>query len=315
MFRSVCVSSRVRAGAACLALAVLAACGGKTAADSSEVAAKVNGEPVTVAEINAALPRQRGPQADPADAAGRAMLDRLIETDILAQKAVKAKLDQDPRVLAQIESARRDILARRFVEEVAETGAKPTPAQVRQFFDERPNLFGQRKVFTLQRLDIQVPDDRRTEVDAHVSSLKTSAELTDWLKAQNLKFTSRQEQAASEQIPPQLLEKLVALKDGESTVVPSATGVMAVTRVSAAAAPKTLADARPAIEQFLAMQGKREAIMNLQKTVKDGAQIEYVGRFAPGAASAAGAAPPAPASVSANSAATPAASPNLPASK
>lgn len=312
MFRSVCVSSRVRSGAACLALAALAACGGKSTSDNSEVAAKVNGEPITVAQIAAALPRQRASQADVADAAGRAMLDRLIETDILAQKAVKAKLDQDPRVVAQLESARRDILARRFVEEVAETGAKPTEQQVRKFFDERPNLFGQRKLFTLQRLDIQVPDDRRTEVDAHVSSLKTSAELTDWLKAQNLKFTSRQEQAASEQIPAQLLDKLAALKDGESTVMPAPSGVMAVTRVSAVAAPKTLADARPAIEQFLSMQGKREAIMNLQKSVKDGAQIEYLGRFAPNAAPAA--APAAPASVSANSAAT-AASQNPPGQK
>jgi EpsD family peptidyl-prolyl cis-trans isomerase len=313
MFRSVCVSSRVRSGAAaCLALAALAACGGKISSDNSEVAAKVNGEPITVAQISAALPRQRASQADVADAAGRAMLDRLIETDILAQKAVKAKLDQDPRVVAQLESARRDILARRFVEEVAETGAKPTEQQVQKFFDDRPNLFGQRKLFTLQRLDIQVPDDRRAEVDAHVSSLKTPAELTDWLKAQNLKFTSRQEQAASEQIPAQLLDKLAALKDGESTVMPSPSGVLAVTRVSAAPAPKTLADARPAIEQFLSIQGKRDAIMNLQKTVKDGAQIEYVGRFAPGAAPAA--APAVPASVSVNSAA-PAASQNPPGPK
>jgi EpsD family peptidyl-prolyl cis-trans isomerase len=309
MFRSVSVSSRVRRGAACLGLAALAACSGKTSPDNSQVAARVNGEPITVAQIAAALPRQRASQADVADAAGRAMLDRLIDTDILAQKAVKAKLDQDPRVIAQIESARRDILARRFVEEVAETGAKPTEQQVQKFFDDRPNLFGQRKLFTLQRLDIQVPDDRRAEVDAHVSSLKTPAELADWLKAQGLKFTSRQEQAASEQIPTQLLDKLAALKDGESTVLPSPSGVMAVTRVSAVAAPKTLADARPAIEQFLSMQGKRDAIMNLQKTVKDGAQVEYVGRFAPNAAASA------PVSVSATSAATAAASQNPPGQK
>jgi EpsD family peptidyl-prolyl cis-trans isomerase len=314
MFHPVRASSRVRLAGACLA-AVLAGCGPKPAADTSEVAAKVNDEKITVAQIDAALPR-RGPQADDADAAGRAVLERLIETDLLAQKAVAAKLDRDPRVLAQVESARRDILARRFIEELADTASKPSDEQVRKFFDERPNLFAQRRVFTLQRLDIPVPDDRRAEVDAHVASLKSVDELTAWLKAQNLKFTSRTEQVAAEQLPAPLLEKIVSLKDGESTGLPSPSGVSSVTRMSSVAAPKTLADARPVIEQFLSLQGKREVVMNLQKTVKDGAKIEYVGRFAAAAAPPPGAsaadAPPAAPAASTDAAA---ASQNTPAQK
>ncbi len=151
---------------------------------------------------------------------------------------------------------------------------------MQKFYDSRPTLFAQRKVYTLQHLDIQAPDERRTEIDAHVQSLKTSAELTDWLKSQKLPFTTKQEQDASEQLPPALLEKLAAMKDGESVVVPSQSGVGALTLVTGAPAPKTLADARPAIEQFLSSQGRRELIMNLQKTIRDGAKIEYQGRFA-----------------------------------
>ena len=151
---------------------------------------------------------------------------------------------------------------------------------MQKFYDSRPNLFAQRKVFTLQRVDIQAPDTRRTEVDAHVQSFKSAAELTDWLKAQKLPFTAKQEQDASEQLPPAVLDKLAALKDGESTVVPSQSGVSALTLVSSASAPKTLADAKPAIEQYLANQGRREMIMNLQKTIRDGAKVEYLGRFA-----------------------------------
>jgi hypothetical protein len=135
-------------------------------------------------------------------------------------------------------------------------------------------------VFTLQRMDIQAPDERRTEVDAHVQSLKSAAELADWLKSQKLAFTTKQEQTPSEQLPQPVLDKLATLKDGESTVVPAQFGVAALTLVSSASAPKSLADARPAIEQFLANQGRREMIMNLQKTIRDGAKVEYLGRFA-----------------------------------
>jgi len=304
-------TSRPRIGSAvalaALAVSVLAACGQKkdiAPADTagSEVVAKVNGDELTASQLSIALQKQRGMRPDAGDAAARQVLDQLIDEQIVVQKAIAAKLDQDPKVVAQIESARRDILARRFLEAAAETASKPSDDAVQKFYDSRAALFAQRKVYTLQRTDIQVPDDRRTEVDAHVQSLKTLAELTDWLKSQKLAFTTKQEQDAAEQLPPVLLDKVAAMKEGQSIVVPSQTGVAALTLVSSASAPKTLADARPAIEQFLANQGRREVIMNMQKTIRDGAKVEYQGRFAASA--------PAPSIAPAASNAAPAASQN-----
>ena len=324
MMRSEEKSSRAHAGAAALAVlaaTVLIGCGQKkdvVAGDAagSEVVAKVNGDELTAGQLAIALQKQRGMRPDAGDAASKQVLDQLIDEQIVAQKAIAAKLDKDPKVVDQIEAARRDILARRFVEQAAETAAKPSNEAVQKFYDSRPALFAQRKVYTLQRLDIQAADDRRTEVDAHVQSLKSTTELTDWLKAQKIAFSSKQEQDASEQLPANVLEKLSTMKDGESTVVQSQFGVAAVTLVSSAAAPKTLADARPAIEQYLGNQGRRELIMNLQKTLRDGAKVEYQGRFA-ALAPAAGGVTPAPALpvASAASIAAPAASQNTPAQK
>ena len=320
------MSSRARVGAVVLAAAaaaLLAACGQKNevaAGDAGgEVVAKVNGDDLTASQLTIALQKQRGMRPDAGDAASKDTLDQLINEQIVAQKAVAAKLDKDPKVIAQIEAARRDILARRFLESAAETTGKPADDAVQKFYDSRPALFAQRKVYTLLRTDIQAPEERRVEVDAHVQSLKTSAELTDWLKAQKIPFTSKQEQDASEQLPPNVLDKLAAMKDGESVVVPSQFGVAALTLVSSASAPKTLADARPAIEQFLGNQGRREFLTNLQKTIRDGAKVEYLGRFAALAPASGNAAMPVPAPASsaapAASAAAPAASQNTPAQK
>ena len=279
---------RLRVGAvalAAMAATLLVACGQKkdvapADATGSEVVAKVNGDELTASQLQIALQKQRGMRPDAGDAAAKQVLDQLIDEQIVAQKAIAAKLDKDPKVVAQIESARRDILARRFLESAAETAGKPADDAVRKFYDSRPALFAQRKVYTLQRVDIQAPDDRRTEVDAHVQSLKSAAELADWLKSQKLAFTTRQEQDAAEQLPPVVLDKVAAMKEGQSVVVPSQTGVAALTLISSASAPKTLDDARPAIEQFLANQGRREVILDLQKTIRDGAKVEYQGRFA-----------------------------------
>jgi EpsD family peptidyl-prolyl cis-trans isomerase len=326
MMRSEKMTQRARIGAvalAALAVTLLAACGQKkdvAPGDAgSEVVAKVNGDELTAAQLTIALQKQRGMRPDAGEAASKDTLDQLINEQIVAQKAITAKLDKDPKVVAQIEAARRDILARRFIEAAAETTGKPADDAVQKFYDSRPTLFAQRKVYTLQRMDIQAPEERRTEVDAHVQSLKTSAELADWLKAQKLQVTTKQEQDASEQLPPNVLEKLSAMKDGESMVVPSQFGVSALTLVSSASAPKTLADARPAIEQFLANQDRREFLMNLQKTIRDGAKVEYLGRFA-ALTPAGGDGPmpvPAPAlpAASAASTAAPAASQTTPAQK
>ena len=318
------MTNRARVGAvalAALAATLLAACGQKkdvapTDTAGSEAVAKVNGDELTAAQLALALLKQRGMRPDAGDAAAKQVLDQLIDEEIVAQKAVTAKLDKDPKVVAQIEAARRDILARRFLESAADTAAKPADDAVQKFYDSRPALFAQRKVYTLQRVDIQAPDDRRTEVDAHVQSLKSAAELTDWLKAQKLAFTTKQEQDAAEQLPPVVLDKVAAMKEGQSMVVPSQAGVSALTLLSSASAPKSLADARPAIEQFLGNQGRREVIMNLQKTIRDGAKVEYQGRFAALAAASGDGLVPSPASapalpaVTAASSAAPAASQN-----
>ena len=323
MMRSKKLSSRARVGAvalAALAAVLLPGCGqkkevGPIDAPGNEVVAKVNGDDLTAAQLTIALQKQRGMRPDAGDAASKQVLDQLIDEEIVAQKAVTAKLDKDPRVVQQLEAARRDILARRFVEAAAETAGKPAEDAVLKFYDSRPTLFAQRKVYTLQRLDIQAPDNRRTEVDAHVQSLKSSAELTDWLKSQKLAFTTRQEQDASEQLPAPVLEKVATLKEGESMVVPSQVGVSALTLITSASAPKTLAEARPAIEQFLSGQGRREVIMNLQKTIRDGAKVEYQGRFAALAPADAGTVAPVTPTASAASNVAPAASQNIPAQK
>ena len=323
MIRTKKMSNRARLGAvalAAMAAVLLSGCGPKkdgapTEASGSEVVAKVNGEELTAAQLTIALQKQRGMRPDAGDAASKQVLDQLIDEQIVAQKAVTAKLDKDPKVVEQIEAARRDILARRFIEAAAETANKPADDAVQKFYDSRATLFAQRKVYTLQRLDIQAPDERRAEIDAHIQSLKSFAELNDWLKSQKLVFTVKQEQDASEQLPPTVLEKLATLKAGESMAVPAQSGISALTLVSSASAPKTLADARPAIEQYLSGQGRREVIMNLQKSIRDGAKVEYEGRFA--ALASAGGAPGQPA-VPANpvaSNAAPAASQNTPAQK
>ncbi|MDP0972048.1 SurA N-terminal domain-containing protein, partial [Klebsiella pneumoniae] len=74
---------------------------------ASQTAAKVNKEEITVHQINFVLQRQQGLKPEQAEEAGRQVLERLVDQELAVQKAQELKLDRDPRVVQQVEAAKR----------------------------------------------------------------------------------------------------------------------------------------------------------------------------------------------------------------
>jgi len=110
--------------------AALAGCGDKKEKSPSQTAAKVNKEEITVHQINLVLGQQRAASPGQAASAASVALERLIDQELALQKASDQKLDRDPRVMQQIDAARREIISRAYVEKIGEGGPKPTPAEI-----------------------------------------------------------------------------------------------------------------------------------------------------------------------------------------
>jgi len=277
-----------RLGALALAAAAvlaLAACQ-KKEAPATQVAAKVNGDEITVHQVEFAMRQQRGLRPEQADAASRMVLDRLIDQQLEVQKAEQMKLDRDPQVVQTLEALRREVLARKYLETITEQAGKPSDADVKNYYDGHAAMFAERKAFTFQRVDIQAPPERRAEVVDKAQSAQSASELTDWLKAQKLVFNTSPMSTESEKLPPAILEKVAKLKDGQSIALPVGMGVAVLTLQSAQPAPKTLDEARPQIEQQLSAETRRNTMSNAAKDLRKEAKIEYKGKFAEGAASA-----------------------------
>ena len=94
-----------------------------------QTAAKVNKEEITVSQINQVLGQQRALPAEQAASAAGVALERLIDQELALQKASDQKLDREPRVMQQIEAARREIISRAYVEKIGEGAPKPTPGR------------------------------------------------------------------------------------------------------------------------------------------------------------------------------------------
>jgi EpsD family peptidyl-prolyl cis-trans isomerase len=279
----------------CVAL-VLAACGGdKKDKPASQVAAKVNKEEISVHQINFVLQQQRGLKPEQADGASRQILERLIDQELAIQKAQELKLDRDPRVVQQLEAAKREIVARAYIEKAGEAAAKPTPEEISKYYADKPGLFKDRRIYSIQEIAIETKPDQIETLRAKLTAAKSVNDFVEYLKANNIRFAGNQAVRPAEQLPLNMLDTFAKMKDGQAMLVPSASGAQVIVLASSKSEPVDEARAKPAIEQFLLNDAKRKTIESDVKALRAASRVEYVGKFAEVAASAPVAAPAAPA--------------------
>jgi EpsD family peptidyl-prolyl cis-trans isomerase len=270
---------------------LLAACGDKKDKAASQTAAKVNKDEITVHQINFVLQQQRNLRPEQTDAASRQILERLVDQQLALQKADEQKVDRDPRVVQQLEAARREIVARAYLEKVGEAAPKPTAEEIKKYYDEKPALFRDRRVYSIQEISIEAKPEQVAELREKLGAAKNINDFVEHLKSTGLRFSGNQAVRAAEQLPFNTLDAMSRMKDGQAMVVPTPTGAQVVVLAGSRSQPVTEEQARPAIEQFLLNDRKRKLVEDDLKAMRAAAKIEYVGKFAEAAASAPAAAP------------------------
>lgn len=280
---------RVAAVALASMTVLLAACGGGNKSDkATQAAAKVNKEEITVHQINFVLQRQPGLKPEQAEAASRQVLERLIDQELAVQKAVDLKLDREPRVVQQLEAAKREVLARAYAERVGEGAAKPAADEVSKYYIDKPVLFKDRRIYSLQELAIEAKPEQIPEIRAKLAAAKNMTEFAEYLKSNgDIRFSGNQAVRAAEQLPLNSLDVIAGMKDGSSMVTPTPNGLQVLFLVGSRRQPVDEARARPAIEKFLSNQRKIELVKQDMKSLRESAKIEYVGKFAAAAPAAA----------------------------
>jgi len=286
---------------------LLAACGGSDSSAPTQAVAKVSKQEITELQLNQVLERQTGIKPDQVDAAQRKALANLVDQQLLVQKAQELKLDREQRVVQAIESAKRDLIARAYLDRVADGAAKPTPEAVRQYYQDKPALFKERRIFSFQELNVNATPEQRADIEQQLKLLKSPAELETYIKAKQIPVRAEQSTVAAENVPLPLLEKLASMKRGQGLVLPTPTGLRIVLIANLQEAPVAEEQARPAIEAFLLNEQKRKTVEKEITSLRAATKVEYYGKFADMPASAAArtaasaAAPvPAPASTSAS---------------
>lgn len=302
----------LRAGTLAVVLMLgLSACSSKDEGGApekaSQVAAKVGDSEISVHQINQVLSRAPMPDAsrEAMQQASRQALERLIDQQLAVDAATADNLHRTPEVIAALEAARRDVLARAYLQKVTGAITKATPEEVSQYYKDHPALFSERRIFSLQELRMAEPGAALAEVRSMAEQGRRIEDIAALLKSKGVRFTGGNATRGAEQLPLDLLNKVHALKDGEFLISESGSSATFIRVAGSQLSPVTEDKARPAIEQFINNRRAGEAMSAEFKRMRDATTITYVGEFQKpaGDAAPAAAAPAAPAPAAAPAAA------------
>src|SRR5687767_5409394 len=251
----------------------------RAAADrpGAQLAAKVNGTEISVHQLR----NGAGGAGNPASVAQA--LEKVIDRELLVQKALAAKLDRDPQVLQSIDNARRQLLAQAYIERsisvAASAAAGSTRDEVRAFYAENPALFAERRIYRLRELAVSAPAEMVDVLRAEAGKARELDEVAAWLRSRNAKFSADALTQPAEQLPLSYLPQLARMKPGEIAVFATPLGASVVQLVHAEDAPLSEQQAAPLIEHFLAGRKRLETAAAEVKRLREVATIEYLGEF------------------------------------
>jgi EpsD family peptidyl-prolyl cis-trans isomerase len=247
----------------------------QAAADRPEaqLAARVNGAGISVQQVRPGAP-----------GSVQQALEKVIDRELLVQKALAERLDRDPQVAYAIDNARRQLLAQAYLERAASAAAGSTrpgelAEEVRTFYRENPALFAERRIYRLRELLVAAPAEKIDAVRAEAAKARDLEELANWLRLRRAKYSMEGSTRPAEQLPLAFLPQLARMQPGEIKVFATPLGASVIQLVHAEDAPLSEAQAAPLIEQFLAGRRRLELAAAEVRRLREAATIEYVGEF------------------------------------
>lgn len=268
---------------------------GGAAADNGQTVAQVNGQDVTIHQLNYRLRNMLAsqPGADQ-KAATDAIAKQLVDRELLVARALASKRDREPAVMLAIEETRKDILAAAYLENIAAAAAVPTDADLHQYYDQNPLKYAQRKVYLVRQI-LTDNSVTREQVEEVAKQSPTAEELVAWLHKRDTKIMVTVHTWSLDQLPDALAERVQKLQKGQAIMVAAPGGLSINYLVDVRDAPQTFDQAKDAIAKTL-LATRRTALQDAElKRLRTEATIAWHGEFKTRDAAQTPATPPAPA--------------------
>jgi EpsD family peptidyl-prolyl cis-trans isomerase len=248
----------------------LAACQKKA---EGQVVAIVNGEEITLTELNAEIAELNLPPSADKNMVRSRVLQRMIDRRLLVQAAKEQGLDRDPAYLTQERRMREQLLVNLFGKKTMDTVKVPDPVALDRYIAANPQAFAQRKRYRLEQLQIDVPANPQRLKE--LESAHSIADVATRLTAMGIAFQRGNGTLDTATVPPATLQRIQALPAGEPFIVPSGGKLV----ISAIAGSEDVTLSTEQARQVAAQAMRNEELNKIGETrlkeAKAKAKIEY----------------------------------------
>jgi peptidyl-prolyl cis-trans isomerase C len=259
-----------------VSLAGLTACSKKA---TGQVVAVVNGEEVSLQELNAELNGQEVPPNVDKKLVMRQLLQRVVDRKLVVQLAKEQGLDKTPEYQQQVRRAGEELLVQGLVKKIQGGVKVPEGTAIDSFVASNPYMFSGRTRFTLDQIAFNVPADA-SQLKA-LESAHSIAAVAQVLDKLGVKYARGQGALDSATTPPEMLQKILALPAGEPFVVPSNGKMVASVITSKVPIGMAQEQIRPLATEALRNRQLQETSQKQLKTARASAKIEYQPGYEP----------------------------------
>ena len=256
---------------------------------TDQVVAIVNGEEISLPELNAELGNAQVPAGVDKKIVQQQLLQRLVDRRLLAQAAKDQGLDRDPAFIVEQRRVMESLLVEKLAKRTNDTIPVPTAADIDKFMAGNPSLFSGRQLYGVDQIAFQTPADA-SKLRA-LEPAKTMTEVTAVLQQLGIKFQRANRVVDSATVPPEQMQKILSLPKGEPFVVPSQGQVTVNVITGGKAEPLPDTQARAMAVRALRAQSLAKLGEARLKEARTKGKVEYQDGFAPAKPAGAAAAP------------------------
>lgn len=279
--------SLLRRGGLLAAIGAAALVAGCHSKPTGQVVATVDGDEITLTELNAELATMQIPAGADKKLVQNAALERIVERKLLAGAARQDGVDQNPEFIVRRQQMEDALLVQMLAKKIAGGVKVPAAGAVDKFMAENSNMFGNRAIYTVDQIQFDAP--KRTEYLKALAAAHSMTDVVAALDSNGIKYQRGNAQMDSAVVPPQMMAQILKVPAGEPFVVPMG-GKVAVSVITGnKPAPMTGDTVRPYAVNAVKNAELGKLLQARLATEKAKAKIQYQPGFS--APPAAGAAP------------------------
>jgi EpsD family peptidyl-prolyl cis-trans isomerase len=244
-----------------------------------QTVAVVNGDEITIPELNFALEQAKIPDNADKQAVRSQLLEKLIDRRLIAQQAREEDIDKSPEFINRQRQATEELLISMLASRRTKAQPLPSDRDVTAFMTSNPQMFAKRETWTVDQVYFPLP--KSPQFSGEINNTKSMDEIIAVLQKYKLKFGRRTTKLDTALIPPPIYKLIEGMQDAEPFVIPSGDRAVASFILSREANPLTGDGAKPIALAAIRKNQTEKSLEDTLKSLRSSAKIEYQPGFAP----------------------------------